>query len=76
MIGKITWITFTSSSTAENLCKLLGDDYREQLQKVKLASIGPITSQTLAKLGLPVAVEAEEHTVDGLVKAMCAAKAI
>jgi len=67
---QINWITFTSSSSAENLAKLLGDDYREQLKKVKLASIGPITSQTLAKLDLPVAVEAVEHTVDGLVSAI------
>ncbi len=67
---RIDWVTFTSSSTVENFIKLLGKDYRKKLKGVKLASIGPVTSQTLKKFGLKPAVEAKVYTIDGLVEAM------
>jgi uroporphyrinogen-III synthase len=35
-----------------------------------MASIGPETSKTLAALGIRPAVEAKEHTIAGLVKAL------
>ncbi len=63
------WVTFASSSAAENTCKLAGF---EALQKVKIAAIGPITSATVRKLGLTVAAEARLHTAAGLVEAICA----
>ncbi|GAW29975.1 uroporphyrinogen-III C-methyltransferase [Carboxydocella sp. ULO1] len=66
----ISWVTFTSSSTVKNFIKLLGEDYQELLQAVKLASIGPITSQTARELGLTLTVEAREYTIDGLVTAI------
>jgi uroporphyrinogen III methyltransferase/synthase len=65
------WITFTSGSTVEffharfDLPKLL-----EQFPKLKLASIGPETSRALKALGLKPAIEAAEHTTDGLISAM------
>jgi len=37
---------------------------------VKLASIGPITSQTMRKLGLEPTVEAATYNIDGLVEAI------
>ncbi|MGH9646383.1 MAG: uroporphyrinogen-III synthase, partial [Bryobacteraceae bacterium] len=37
---------------------------------VKVASIGPITSATARELGLTVDVEADPHTVPGLVAAI------
>jgi uroporphyrinogen-III synthase len=40
------------------------------LREVRIASIGPITSQTARELGLPVDVEANEFTIDGLVDAI------
>jgi hypothetical protein len=40
-------ITFTSSSTAKNLLRMLDENSKKHLSKVVLASIGPITSQTL-----------------------------
>jgi len=67
---KIHWVTFTSSSTALNFIKLLGKDYQRKLAGIKLASIGPITSGTLKKLGLEADVEAKVYTIEGLVKAM------
>lgn len=66
-------ITFTSSSTARNFYALLDARTRRQLGATVLASIGPVTSATLRELGLPVSVEAEEYTIPGLVRALCAA---
>jgi len=61
------WITFTSSSTVRNFMKIVGG---EALSGVKIASIGPITSATARDLGLTVDVEANPHTVPGLVSAL------
>ena len=64
-------ITFTSSSTATNFAKLLGDrKLRDVLDGVAVASIGPITSDTLRDLGLEVGLEAKESTIPGLVQAI------
>ncbi|MBN2107613.1 MAG: uroporphyrinogen-III C-methyltransferase [Deltaproteobacteria bacterium] len=57
-------ITFTSSSTARNFFSLIPSVQAE------LASIGPITSQTIRELGYAPAFEAAEYTIDGLVKAI------
>jgi uroporphyrinogen III methyltransferase / synthase len=70
---ELTWVTFTSSSTARNLANLLGPDYRSRLQGIKLASIGPVTTATLRELGLEPTVQAETSNVDSLVAAMEAA---
>jgi len=64
---RVQWVTFTSSSTAKNFCDLLGPDYRNRLSGVRLASIGPITSQTIRELGLTPDIEAERYNIDGLV---------
>lgn len=49
-----------------------GRPLAERLAGARLCSIGPVTSQTLRDLGLPVAVEAEEYTMHGLVAALIA----
>jgi uroporphyrinogen III methyltransferase/synthase len=62
------WITFTSSSTVENFHARF--DLPKLVQKfptTKLASIGPETSKAIAALGLKPALEAKQHTIDGLV---------
>src|SRR5262249_49616704 len=51
------WITFTSSSTVENLAAAVG---AEALAKIPVASIGPVTSATARKLGITVTVEASQ----------------
>jgi uroporphyrinogen III methyltransferase/synthase len=43
---------------------------RDALAGIKIASIGPITSSTARELGLKVDVEADPHTVPGLVAAI------
>jgi uroporphyrinogen-III synthase len=65
-------ITFTSSSSAKNFVSLIGKN-RDRLARVKLASIGPVTSATLRELRLPVHIQAAEYTIPGLVKAIVAA---
>jgi uroporphyrinogen III methyltransferase/synthase len=64
---KPDWVTFTSSSTVKNLLSVLSP---EKLEGVRLASIGPVTSETLRKHGLTVACEAQPHTIEGLVDAI------
>ncbi len=65
------WVTFTSSSTVEHfharfdLPKLL-----KKFPQLKLASIGPETTKAIAALGLKPALEAKEHTTDGLIAAL------
>jgi uroporphyrinogen III methyltransferase/synthase len=69
--GHIDWITVTSSAIARSLAGLFGDD----LKRAKLVSISPVTSATLAELGLVPAAEAAEYTMLGLVQALLAAAA-
>ncbi len=59
------WITFTSSSTVENLVAAAG---AAAVRNVRTASIGPITSATLEKNDIPVGVQASVYTVPGLVE--------
>jgi len=63
---QIDWVTVTSSAIARAIVALFG----EQLRKARLASISPVTSQTLRELGYPPAAEATEYTMAGLVAAM------
>jgi uroporphyrinogen III methyltransferase/synthase len=64
---KPDWITFTSSSTVSNFVEAAGADV---LQGVRVASIGPITSETARRLGIAINVEANPHTIDGLIEAI------
>jgi len=66
------WVAFTSSSTVTNFVEAAGG--AEALRGVRVASIGPITSATARALGLELAVEAKNYTVDGLVSAIVAAR--
>ena len=66
--GGIDWITVTSSAIARSLSAMFGAD----LAKAKLASLSPVTSQTLAELGLVSAAEASRYTMAGLVDAIVA----
>ena len=61
------WVLFASSSAIDNLVALVGI---ETLRHSKLASIGPITSATIERYGLPVSAEAAPHTIEGLVDAI------
>lgn len=62
-------VTFTSSSTVNNLMTLLKQDI-SQLKESKVACIGPITAETARDHGLKVHIVSKEHTVPGLVNAI------
>jgi uroporphyrinogen III methyltransferase/synthase len=62
--GAADWVTFTSSSTVKNYLAMAGKP------QARIASIGPITSETLRMHGLQPDAEAAEYTVDGLVEAI------
>jgi uroporphyrinogen-III synthase len=63
-------ITFTSASTARNLCALLEAANLTLPPDITLASIGPITSETLRDLGHPPTIEAAEPTIPSLVQSL------
>jgi len=63
------YVTFTSSSTVENL--LEATDGRG-LDHARLVSIGPVTSASLREHGLEPDVEADRHDIDGLLAALLA----
>jgi uroporphyrinogen-III synthase len=80
-------ITFTSSSTVKNFAALLGGPKAtwrghphtrtpvpSTFDRIRFASIGPITSATLRELGLPVDIEAKEYTIPGLITAVACLK--
>jgi uroporphyrinogen-III synthase len=63
-------ITFTSASTARNLCALLEAANLVLPPNITLASIGPVTSQALRDLGHEPTIEASEPTIGALVQAL------
>lgn len=60
-------ILFTSSSTVKNFVEIYGKD---PLEKIRLYSIGSITSETIKDLGLSLYKESKEATIDSLVEAL------
>ena len=68
-IERIQAITFTSSSTARNLFALCAATGIALPETALRASIGPITTRTLAELGWPAHAEAAEATVLSLAQA-------
>jgi uroporphyrinogen-III synthase len=76
-------ITFTSSSMVRNFVALLsgrgGGDRTmplpsQILDGIRIASIGPVTSSTLAEFGLRADLEARDYTIDGLIRAISGAQ--
>jgi len=67
--GAVDGLLFTSSSTVTALLDALGvDDFSEMPSGCRLISIGPVTTGTIKRLGGEVAVEADPHTMPGLVR--------
>ncbi len=70
------WVAFTSGSTVEHFHARF--DLPALLNKypqLKTITIGPETSKALAALGLKPAIEAKQHSIDGLVAALLSAEA-
>ncbi len=69
------WITFTSASTVEHFhARFDLPTLQKQFPQMKLASIGPETSKAIRALKLEPALEAKEHTTEGLVAALLSAR--
>ena len=64
--GQVDWIAVTSSAIARSLATMYGD----ALRYVRLASISPVTSQTIRKLGFEPTAEATVYTMSGIIDAM------
>lgn len=60
-------ITFTSSSTVDNFIAIYG---KQILKKTLIASIGPITSETLRRHNIPIHIEAAQYDIPGLIEAI------
>lgn len=64
--GPLDAVTFTSSSTVDNLLAMAGPEARTALEQAALFSIGPLTSATMRRHGLNVAGEPAKYTLEGL----------
>ena len=67
--GTIDWLTFASPSSVDGFFEQIGSDW-VSTSHVKVASIGPVTSERLGQLGITVHITAKEHTLDGLLDAI------
>jgi uroporphyrinogen-III synthase len=66
---QIDVVTFTSSSTVDNFVSLLeGTDWREYIDHLIFASIGPITTMEMKKHKLPVHTEPNQYTLQGMLE--------
>nr|HMR09052.1 uroporphyrinogen-III synthase [Polyangiaceae bacterium] len=63
-------ILFTSGSTVASTCELLGENAKEVLANVAVASIGPITTDAARARGIEPTVTASVYTVAGLLDAL------
>jgi uroporphyrinogen III methyltransferase/synthase len=67
--NEIDWITFASPSSVKGFFEQIPPDV-VNASKANVASIGPVTSEALASLGVKITAEAAEHTIDGLLAAI------
>jgi uroporphyrinogen III methyltransferase/synthase len=71
--GGIDAITFTSGSTVRHFVERIAEaglDPAEQLERLVVASIGPVTAKALEKRGFTADVEAPEATMESLASAL------
>jgi uroporphyrinogen III methyltransferase/synthase len=69
--GAIDVITFTSSSTVRNFVEILnGGNLDDICGKSAIACIGPVTAETVARLGGRPAITATKYTMAGLTEAI------
>ncbi|MFB0554105.1 MAG: uroporphyrinogen-III C-methyltransferase [Phycisphaerae bacterium] len=67
--GRIDWLTFASPSSVNGFFEQINSDLVNS-GDVKIASIGPVTSERLKTLGVRVDLTATDHTLDGLLDAI------
>jgi uroporphyrinogen III methyltransferase/synthase len=78
-IHGVDFVTIASGSTVRSLAAIAGNgrqpapqQLRRFMGRAKLAAIGPVTSRVARKLGFRVDIEAHEHTMPGLARAIAA----
>jgi uroporphyrinogen III methyltransferase/synthase len=65
-VARADAVTFASASTVEHFVAALGVGAVPSI----VVSIGPVTTAAATSLGVPVSVEADPHTIDGVVAAV------
>ena len=66
---EIDWITFASPSAVQGFFDNFSIETINS-SRVKIASVGPVTSRELESKGVKIDVIAEEHTFEGLLDAI------
>lgn len=61
------WVLFSSSSTVEHWKQL---DLKTEGKKPLYGSMGPVTTQKMKELGIPLGFEAQPHTISGFVESL------
>jgi len=73
--GELDWIALSSPSIARNLSRLLTEQAKAQLgDRIKLASISPVTTAAAREAGLTITAEATTYTWEGLFQSMIQAR--
>jgi uroporphyrinogen-III synthase len=66
----VQFITFTSPSTVQGFCALLGEKAYQLAEKARVICIGPVTAAAAQQAGFTVAAQASEYTIAGLLAAL------
>lgn len=71
--GRVDVVTFTSASTARHFAALFSEaERRAWRDRVRIASIGPITAAAAAEYGLTTTIMPSEYTIPALARAIAA----
>jgi len=72
--GRVSMVTFTSSSTVRNFLTMVDaadqDELKKLLNGVNIAAIGPITAKTVTDNGLTVDVQPSVHLISEMIQAI------
>jgi uroporphyrinogen III methyltransferase/synthase len=67
--GAVDWLTFTAPSCVRAFFEQIPPDSVNS-GSVRVASIGPVTSEQLKNIGIKIDIQAAEHTINGLLAAI------
>ncbi len=68
---KISAVTFTSSSTVHNFVEMIGrKGYKDLINGVSIACIGPVTAKTAEEYGMKIDVMPKDYTIPAFVDAL------
>ena len=68
------WVTFTSPRIVRHFAELFGTDWERRRGELRAASIGPVTSAELRRLGVEPAAEARRPSDEEMVAAVARAE--